>query len=210
MHAFHEAIICMVLHTNVISSCKVAMSRRIHWTEEGGRTWLRWCHPTKQVRVCQYRSILSIVWWGEISLVARVIFEDEKSLWCIERRSDSRKESYLNTVSIDITVEEEISLDSNNERVIVAILLKIFSHELSHSSPRRNHKYTNLISWKWYWYFKWSVWLGSRMLGKSSSILFNRRLMHDRIIPRQQLNVSAFIIIDNLPHLFNGNAKDSC
>lgn len=22
---------------------------------------VRWCHPTKQVRVCQYRSILSIV-----------------------------------------------------------------------------------------------------------------------------------------------------
>lgn len=38
---------------------------------------VRWCHPTKQVRVCQYRSILSIVWWGEIILIIDVFWDGE-------------------------------------------------------------------------------------------------------------------------------------
>lgn len=37
---------------------------------------VRWCHPTKQVRVCRYRSILSIVWWGEIILIIYAFCED--------------------------------------------------------------------------------------------------------------------------------------
>lgn len=39
---------------------------------------VRWYHPTKQVRVCQYRSILSIVWWGEIILIIDVFWEGSR------------------------------------------------------------------------------------------------------------------------------------
>lgn len=74
----------LVIHFK-FASC-VARLIAIAWQLSNGNIWsrwrlrrngeeddeVRWCHPTKQVRVCQYRSILSIVWWGEIILIIYV------------------------------------------------------------------------------------------------------------------------------------------
>jgi len=79
--------------------------------EETRRIWMRWCHPTKQVRVCQYRSILSIVWWGEIILISRIIFEDANKVMVGRTMNDSQTESCQCDIN---TMVEEISLDPNN------------------------------------------------------------------------------------------------
>lgn len=79
---------------------------------------VRWCHPTKQVRVCQYRSILSIVWWGEIILIIDVFWDGESRGGRSKgtRNNKKKKKGRLNwngIKSIGVAVEE-ISLDYNN------------------------------------------------------------------------------------------------